>query len=78
MTEDYIKPFDMQYVLKQTAMHIKIALDRSTRLTYERLEDRPDKNEEIRRTLDVLQKWKNLNEDFEKNNLHLFDTNSDD
>jgi hypothetical protein len=69
------KPFNKFYVLRITSLHIKKAIDNSIRKTYDRLKDVPNK-QEVFETLDVLHKIRNLHEDFEKMNQHLYQNNN--
>ena len=66
------KPFSKSHVLKVTSLHMKKALDRSIRKTFDRLKDREDKGMEIMETLDVLHRMRGMLEDFEKHNAHLY------
>lgn len=66
------KPFSKSHVLKITSMHVKRDIDKSIRKTFDRLQDREDKGQEILETLDVLHKLRAIMEDFEKYNAHLY------
>ncbi len=70
-----VKPFDKQFVTVITYENIMKDLDRSTTITASRLRDRPDSGVEILETLDVLTRWKKINEDFRENNPDLFGDN---
>jgi hypothetical protein len=75
MTDNKEKPFNKFYVLRITSLHIKKAIDNSIRKTYDRLKD-VDNKQEVFETLDVLHKIRNLHEDFEKMNQHLYQNNN--
>ncbi len=66
------KPFDKQFVANITYENIIKAFDRSITITASRLADRPDAGEEILQTLDILNRWKKINEDFRLHNPELF------
>ena len=69
--EDNI-PFTKSHVLKVTSNHVHRSIDSSIRKSFDRLKDRPDKNLEIIETIDILYKWKKINEDFMTQNPQLF------
>ncbi len=66
------KPFDKQFVANITYDNIIKDFDRSITITASRLEDRPDAGEEILKTLDILNRWKKINEEFKEHNPELF------
>ena len=66
------KPFSKSHVLKITSLHMKKALDRSIRKTFDRLQDKPELATEIMETLSVLHKMRGMLEDFELHNAHLY------
>ncbi len=70
--ENQNKPFDTQFVAKITYENIMKDFDRSITITASRLGDRPDAGEEILHTLDILNRWKKINEDFRLHNPDLF------
>jgi len=73
MAED--KPFDMQYVLKTTAKHMRKSIDVSIRKTFERMpefEGNSEKGKELFQTLSVLHTMRKMLDDFQLNNKELF------
>lgn len=66
------KPFSKSHVLKITSLHMKKAVDRSIRKTFDRTHDRKDMTQEIMETLDVLHRVRRMLEDFEKHNPQLY------
>ena len=74
--DQLLKKFNKYYVLRITSLHIKKAIDKSIRKTYDRLKDVEDK-QEVFETLDVLHKIRKVMEDFENNNKHLYNNTKD-
>ena len=70
-----IAPFDMSYVLKATARHMRKNIDISIRKTFERIKDfegNQPKSEEIFITLSHLHTMRKQLDDFQADNSESF------
>jgi len=68
MAENTQIPFNMGYVLRKTAKHVRMYIDVSIRKTFDRVEEFADdqsKSKEILETLGVLHKMRKELDDFQ-------------
>lgn len=70
-------PFTKSHVLNITGQHIIKDINYSIRKTHNRLQDIPEKGQEIIETIDVLYRWLKMNEDFMAHNPQLFEEGKD-
>lgn len=76
---EQIVPFNMGYVLKTTAKHMRKSIDISIRKTFARFPEFVNDNEksqEIFRTLAVLHTMRKQLDDFQRENAESFRKNS--
>lgn len=69
------KPFNMSYVLKTTAKHMRKSIDISIRKTFERLPEfvnDPDKSKEVFTTLSLLHMMRKKLDDFQAHHVEQF------
>jgi hypothetical protein len=70
-----IQPFNIGYVLRITARHMRREIDRSIRKTFERVsefaEDR-EKSEEVFYTLSILHQMRKNLDEFQSSNIEAF------
>ncbi len=75
MTQEYLKPFSMGYVLRTTAKHMRKSIDISIRKTFERVpefaEDQ-EKSQEVFKTLAFLHTMRKQLDDFQAQHSENF------